>query len=698
MVQLREITSGDSDVGETPAAILNDDRNSSNSQMDSSTKKTPPKRQFVKDFVTPQRRQGKKVKKRVQTPFVHGNGGGKRKRALSTSEEEEEVPQLTPAVVHKPRIVVDNLSSEEYNTSEDEAMETDNNVVDNLFDHYDSEPSEGDTLGSEDDDDDDDVEEGESDNSFIDDDEVVGDESHDFLKDSIDSTFSAPPKKTKKVVKKKTKKVVKKKKQKAKKSEENAFEHADELYHFDLGGKSLELDTFALMKFSNDTNDSAENGLSALKWLIAPMDVKEFLDNAFQNKPLVVNRGNKDLREEHYYSNIFNLLDFTAMIQENHLEYGVNINIAKYTNGIRTTLNDKGRVTAPQLSKKLAEKCSIQCVNPQAFNNNIWYLCDILQDLFGCFVGANTYLTPPNSSGFAPHWDDVDTFLIQTEGRKYWKIYAPLSDFDKLPMESSANLTPEYVRQLQIVFEGYLYAGDLLYMPRGYIHQGTNDENCLSHHVTLSVGRKFTYSEMMKRTLEEVVDFVATDSLQLRTSLSPYILDTTKTKNLGKVSGVIQDALKELISAIPELSYGFIDNMAIYFFKTALPPFLTDYEREHSCFGISDINECPKLKYNSQTHIRLIRRHTQRLLFDENEKLYVIHRMNNSRVYEERPEGTFDIPMEFEGAFNKLVENYPEWTCTKKLNMSKKCSLEFVDLLYSNGILLIDTFTKKSST
>lgn len=72
------------------------------------------------------------------------------------------------------------------------------------------------------------------------------------------------------------------------------------------------------------------------------------------------------------------------------MEYGVNINIAKYTNGIRTTLNDSGRVTAHQLSKKLADKCSIQSVNPQAFNDNIWYLCDVLQDLFGCFVGANT--------------------------------------------------------------------------------------------------------------------------------------------------------------------------------------------------------------------------------------------------------------------------------------------------------------------
>lgn len=71
------------------------------------------------------------------------------------------------------------------------------------------------------------------------------------------------------------------------------------------------------------------------------------------------------------------------------MEYQTNINVAKYENEVRTTLNGTGRVMLSQLCDKFQEKCSIQCVNPQAFNDNIWYLCDTLQDLFGCFVGAN---------------------------------------------------------------------------------------------------------------------------------------------------------------------------------------------------------------------------------------------------------------------------------------------------------------------
>lgn len=49
-----------------------------------------------------------------------------------------------------------------------------------------------------------------------------------------------------------------------------------------------------------------------------------------------------------------------------------------------------------------------------------------LQEYFHCFVGANSYLTPPNSQGFAPHYDDIEAFILQVEGKKLWKIYSPM--------------------------------------------------------------------------------------------------------------------------------------------------------------------------------------------------------------------------------------------------------------------------------
>ena len=39
-------------------------------------------------------------------------------------------------------------------------------------------------------------------------------------------------------------------------------------------------------------------------------------------------------------------------------------------------------------------------------------------------VGSNAYLTPggaPNQ-GFAPHYDDIEAFILQVEGYKHWRV------------------------------------------------------------------------------------------------------------------------------------------------------------------------------------------------------------------------------------------------------------------------------------
>ena len=76
-------------------------------------------------------------------------------------------------------------------------------------------------------------------------------------------------------------------------------------------------------------------------------------------------------------------------------------------------------------------------------------------------VGANVYLTPPGTQGFAPHWDDVDAFILQLEGKKHWRIYE-LQDKEKLPIFSSKNLTQDEIGDPCL--EATLEAGDMLYV------------------------------------------------------------------------------------------------------------------------------------------------------------------------------------------------------------------------------------------
>lgn len=79
--------------------------------------------------------------------------------------------------------------------------------------------------------------------------------------------------------------------------------------------------------------------------------------------------------------------------------------------------------------------------------------------LFQC----NLYITPPNSQGFSMHYDDHDIFSLQIKGTKRWKMY---HSGEELPTTKAPfRKTPELISEIE------LHAGDLLYMPRGLVHE-----------------------------------------------------------------------------------------------------------------------------------------------------------------------------------------------------------------------------------
>lgn len=123
-------------------------------------------------------------------------------------------------------------------------------------------------------------------------------------------------------------------------------------------------------------------------------------------------------------------------------------------------------------------------LNPQTYIPALHEFNATLQEYFHCFVGANVYLTPPSSQGFAPHYDDIEAFVLQIEGKKEWLLYPPRTDDEKLPRESSPNFQQDELGG-PVLFKKILSPGDMLYFPRGWIHQARTVDGHHSLHITL---------------------------------------------------------------------------------------------------------------------------------------------------------------------------------------------------------------------
>jgi len=101
--------------------------------------------------------------------------------------------------------------------------------------------------------------------------------------------------------------------------------------------------------------------------------------------------------------------------------------------------------------------------------------------------------------GVGPHFDSYDVFLLQAQGRRHWRIGAQedLSVVDGLPLKILRDFQPEQ--------EFVLEAGDMLYLPPHYAHDGVAAGECM----TYSIGfRAPAFQELGEAFLQFMADSV----------------------------------------------------------------------------------------------------------------------------------------------------------------------------------------------
>jgi len=102
-------------------------------------------------------------------------------------------------------------------------------------------------------------------------------------------------------------------------------------------------------------------------------------------------------------------------------------------------------------------------------------------------VNINVYVSFPSRQGFDNHYDTHDVFILQTAGKKVWKVFAPTRHFplDRDPAEQK-KMYAKPTEGEYLTCE--LSPGDVLYIPRGHWHYAVSSEPCI--HLTVSYNNR----------------------------------------------------------------------------------------------------------------------------------------------------------------------------------------------------------------
>jgi len=367
----------------------------------------------------------------------------------------------------------------------------------------------------------------------------------------------------------------------------------------------------------NKGNIDCTNPKRTMETLLGNVKLDHFFDSYWEKKPLVIKRNDPT-----FYGTLFSLSTLKEVLKCNDLDFLSDVNVCRYINGEKELLNEEGQITSEDVDRLMNEKNgSFQFHHPQRYVDNLWNLLEKMETFYGSLVGSNIYITPSDSQGLAPHCDDVEIFVLQLEGKKEWKLYKPM-------VELSRDYTQDLLQESigKPMMEVILEPGDLLYFPRGVIHQCRSVGNEHSTHISISTYQQNTWGDFMNHAVTQAIENALEDDVTFRSGLpinylsmlgtgkniSQYIEDEedkNKHSNLSqeKVKDFkekVQNRLSKLVEHIDVNTAA--DAMCADFMSSRLPPFgytpkEIDEVKKKNMPKISD-----RIKIRYPEHIRVV--------------------------------------------------------------------------------------------
>ncbi len=216
----------------------------------------------------------------------------------------------------------------------------------------------------------------------------------------------------------------------------------------------------------------------SLPWILDPVSREDFFKAYWEARPLVVSRDAPD-----YFGPLLSLDEIDRVITTLNLSHP-DLQLVSSAEEIRSHhyTYRSGMVDVAKLYQYFADGATI--ILPQLHTRvpALAAFCRALEQEFSARFQTNIYMTPANAQGFKPHYDTHDVFVLQIAGSKDWQIFeTPV----ELPLKGQR--FDSAVHPLGAVTQSFtLHPGDMLYIPRGLVHDATSRDE-ISLHITTGV-------------------------------------------------------------------------------------------------------------------------------------------------------------------------------------------------------------------
>ena len=213
--------------------------------------------------------------------------------------------------------------------------------------------------------------------------------------------------------------------------------------------------------------------LSVFEALISPLTADEFFSEYYAKKHVIFEPGEAftkrfltwdlltDALNRAGFDNARNIV-LTKNSADSADSFGHHVNNRQYNYLNR----DTGYLNISEIYKGVREGATLVFNSIYKYTGKYLDLEGEIERLFLCRPSFNAYASMNPEPGLGMHWDDHDVIAIQCEGRKFWQLYGFTTEYP-LSRDASSLSIPKDAKP---VWEGYLEAGQCMYVPRGMWH------------------------------------------------------------------------------------------------------------------------------------------------------------------------------------------------------------------------------------